>query len=348
MGGTELQLYEITIRPRGGLGTPLKGDTLFGHFCWQVAYDASLLEGGLEKQLALYGENPFVIFSSAFPKLKHDGAYYYALKRPDLPLAYFPLPPGKNKVQAMKARKEQKQKRWWMIPADLRLDYTSALLVSDQELLTWTAWQHDPVLRRAGGQAAQPRYTSELAQPHNTINRLTGTTGEGMFAPYTQEIVHFYPESELAIFVLVSKSASDIQRVVLALERIGQWGFGKDASIGQGRFQVAGSQKLSWPRNDQANAAYTLAPAVPEKQRYIRQCSLPFVRFGKHGDRYARSGQPFKNPVLLADEGAVFWPQERSFFDKPYLGMAVASLSKTCPAAVMQGYAPYLPCTLEI
>jgi CRISPR-associated protein Csm4 len=343
-----LQLYEITIRPRGGLGTPLKGDTLFGHFCWQAAYDPSLLEGGLEKQLALYAETPCAIFSSAFPKVTLKKEDYYALKRPDLPSTYFPLPRGINKVQAMKARKEQKQKRWLLVPADLRLNFSSVILVNDQELLAGISSESDPVRRHAWGKLAQPRYTSDLAQPHNTINRLTGTTGEGRFAPYTQEMTHYFPGAELAVFVLVEKSATDIQRVVLALERIGHWGFGKDATIGQGRFGVVGSREIPWPRADQANAAYTLAPSVPEKQSFLQGFSLPFVRFGKHGDIFARSNQPFKNPVLLADEGAVFWPRERTFFDKPYLGTAVAGLSKTCPPAVMQGYAPYLPCTLEI
>ncbi|WP_449243779.1 hypothetical protein [Desulfobacca acetoxidans] len=343
-----MRLYEITIRPQGGLGTPLKGDTMFGHFCWQAAYDASLVEGGLEKQLAVYGEAPWVIFSSAFPRVRRDGKDYYALKRPDLPAAYFPVPPGKNKVQAMQERKENKQKRWLLVPEDLHLDLANPTLVSDQDILDAVGRSSEPGWRPAPGQTGQSRYLGSLAQPHNTINRLTGTTGEGMFAPYTQGIIHYYPMAELTVFVLLAEAATDIQRVVLALGRIGQWGFGKDASIGQGRFQVLNSREISRPKIDQANAAYTLAPAVPEKQVFIQKFSQPVVRFGKHGDVFARSGQPFKNPVLLADEGAVFWPRMHSFFDKPYLGTAVTNLSKTCPATVMQGYAPYLPCTLEI
>lgn len=344
-----MQLYEITIRPQSGLGTPLKGDTLFGHFCWQAAYDPSLLKGGLDNLLADYSQNPAVIFSSAFPKVERDGVVYYALKRPALPAAYFPLSLGEDKVQVLKARKEQKQKRWLLVAADLHLDFSPARLASDQDLLTWLV---SPTARRLPHSWPQrlqtAAYTTELAQPHNTINRLSGTTGEGMFAPYTQEIMYYYPGAELAIFVLLEESVTDIQRLRLALERIGQWGFGKDASIGQGRFQVVSTQKLAWPQNNQANAAYTLAPCVPPAQGFIGSCSLPFVRFGKHGDIYARSGQPFKNPVLMAAAGAVFWPQDRSFFNKPYLGTAVTGISKTCPTAVMQGYAPYLPCNVEI
>lgn len=40
-----MKLLEITIKPEAGFGAPLKGDTLFSQFCWQGAYDRSLLDG---------------------------------------------------------------------------------------------------------------------------------------------------------------------------------------------------------------------------------------------------------------------------------------------------------------
>jgi len=65
-----VKLYEIIIKPESGFGTPLKGDTIFGHICWQVSYNPELLNGGLEKWIACYGERPFAVFSSAWPKIK--------------------------------------------------------------------------------------------------------------------------------------------------------------------------------------------------------------------------------------------------------------------------------------
>ena len=49
-----MKLYDVTIHPLSAFGTPLKGDTLFGQFCWQVAYDPGLVDGGLEKNLDRY------------------------------------------------------------------------------------------------------------------------------------------------------------------------------------------------------------------------------------------------------------------------------------------------------
>jgi len=86
-----VKLYEIIIKPESGFGTPLKGDTIFGHICWQVSYNPELLNGGLEKWIACYGERPFAVFSSAWPKIKKNDAMHYAFKRPDFPtLRLFP------------------------------------------------------------------------------------------------------------------------------------------------------------------------------------------------------------------------------------------------------------------
>jgi len=84
-----LKLYEIIIKPVASFGTPLKGDTIFGHFCWQLAYNPSLLNGGLEQWIACYGERPFAVFSSAWPKLRDNKESFYALKRLDLPRHLF-------------------------------------------------------------------------------------------------------------------------------------------------------------------------------------------------------------------------------------------------------------------
>jgi len=56
-----VKLYEVIIKPESGFGTPLKGDTIFGHICWQTAYDKNLLEGGLDRWIDCYAERPFFV-----------------------------------------------------------------------------------------------------------------------------------------------------------------------------------------------------------------------------------------------------------------------------------------------
>lgn len=345
-----MKLYEIIIKPLSAFGTPLKGDTLFGHFCWQAAYDPFLLNGGLDKWIACYQENPFAVFSSAWPKFDDDGKFFYAFKRPDLPLSLLFAPSaGDDKRKTFEGRKENKKKKWMKVNEDLSLDLKSMGYLTDKELMEKTRNQATDDTKRIMRGEKQEYFYSEFAQQHNTINRMTMTTGEGMFAPFTETAFFYYPETELVVFALIDEEATDIERVCAAMEKIGNFGFGKDASTGCGRFNIGKDSELELPSDDLHNACYMLAPTVPEAGQFYDHYFTPFVRFGKHGDALATSENPFKNPVIMADEGAVFIPKSKEVFQKPYIGRAVLNTSKIKEHTVVhQGYAPYLPFRLEM
>ena len=341
-----MRFYEITLAPRAALGTPLAGDTLFGHFCWQAAYDPALLEGGLEAQLARYAEAPFAVFSSAWPRITQNGRVTYAVRRPDLPLEWLSPPPAGSRYQRLVHLKEVKKKYWILLEEDLRLDPTR--LVDDPTLAELLLSQAPPVIKRLCRRAGTTQPLVFWEQPHNTINRRTLTTSEPPFAPYTQE-VHFYlPETELALFVLLDEAATDIDRICRGLARIGQTGFGKDASLGLGRFALTGHRELPLPQIPGADALFTLAPCVPVPHSFTRAFFTPLVRYGKHGDRLATSKNPFKAPVVMAAPGAVFVPAESQALTRPWFGRAVTGVSLVQPEAVVQGYAPVLPIKLEV
>ena len=344
-----MKLYRLTIQPQGGLGTPLKGDTLFGHFCWQAAHNPKLLQGGLDEQVKRYQQHPWVIFSSAFPQTEYLGGIHFALKRPDLPLETLFPSSGRSRGQQLRERKIKQQQRWMLLPADLNLDLKKMEYRDDHHLADMLHSQTEQEdIRRLMSKQARRWVIKPGGQHHNTINRRTGTTGLAPFTPYTQSIFYYYPGIKLALFILLDKEVTDIDKVFKALTTIGQWGYGKDASIGKGRFKVLEKEELPLPAaGNDANAAYTLSPAVPDPQSFDKAFFSPFIRFGRHGDEYARSKNPFKTPVIMADEGAVFVPQDREFFTKPYLGTGIKGISLSQPGAIMQGYAIYLPFRLE-
>lgn len=339
-----MKLYYITIRPLSSFGTPMKGDTLFGQFCWQISYMPSLVEGGLEKVLSQYPDRPFAVFSSAYPSLRGPQVRF-VFKRPDLPLAWLFQSGEKERKARYMALKECKGLRWMVLEETLALDLDEVQFLGDQQILSemqgkeWTQSHH-----KAGGQEGPGFFTWSL-QPHNTINRLTQTTGTGAFAPYVKENIHFLPGMDLAIFVLLDTQLTDIERIVHGLESMGRFGFGRDASIGLGRFTIGEAQELSLPSLSDANACYTLAPCVPGP--YARGYYTPFVRYGKHGDLLATARNPFKNPALMADDGAVFFPSEQDAFERPYFGRAITGISKAQGKALAQGFSPYLPLKVE-
>lgn len=344
-----MRLFEITMRPQSGFGTPLKGDTLWGHFCWQAAHDPGLVDGGLERQLECYMERPFLVVSSAFPRFTVGQRTFYALKRPELPLSFFIDTRNADRLARMEGAKELKDRKWVLLEkGGLFLNLTRGSLMSEEDVLSYADKQSSPARRRQMQKLHGVRFSAAVDEPHNTINRLTSSTGTGFFAPYTQEVLHYYPETVLALFVLLDDSVTDIARVRSAFERVGGYGYGKNASIGTGRFAIGDVNEVAFPSEEfEGHALYTLGPCVPERETYEKIYFKPFIRYGKHGDLLAKSANPFKNPVVMADEGAVLFPRRTGKLQRPFVGRSVTGVSKSMPNTVVQGYAPYIPLKLE-
>ncbi len=319
-----MEFYEITIRPDSGFGTSVKGDTLFGHFCWQAAHDPDILKTDLDTVIGNYAKKPFAVFSSAVPKDAVQGMPY-CFKRPDIPLDWFLASEQLSKKEKIQAARELKGKKWFKGNADLILNASRPNLLADAN------FKHNGLAE-----------TGTCA--HNTINRMTGTTGKGRFAPFETSVFWFYPGVLLSLFILIDPEFLDKDNLVKGMSRIGKFGFGREASTGMGRFTVLDAFPLSLPDLSAGDGLYTLGPCLPEKSRFKKIFFTPFVRFGKHGGMMAGARQPFKNPVIMADEGAVCIPAED--IETPYIGCAVTNVSKAMPETVVQAYAPVLPIRL--
>lgn len=343
-----MKTYEITIKPLSGFGTPLKGDTMFGHLCWQAVYDEALFGMSIDTLLADYATNPFMVVSSTYPKL-YNG---YALKRPDMPLDKLFDFSGKSKADIIGKRKEFKGKRWMLVRQGERITSmkSDSLYFDDQQLFNELSKNEDAETRRQMRKKGVKSFISDYTQLHNSINRMTGTTGEGEFAPFAVDQVVFLPGTELVVFVGLREDVA-VEQLVKAFAQIGETGFGKDASTGLGKFEVVSSSEIDlFAMGDGTpNACYTLAPCVPEKGIFDKMFFSPFTRFGRHGDVLAKSKNPFKNPVIMADEGSVFAINGGTgVFEKPYIGMAVTGLSKAESKTIMQGYSLYIPTKVEV
>lgn len=298
------------------LGTPLAGDTLFGQFCWTLREAQG--EPELTRRLDGYTQGePWLIVSDGFP------AGY--LPKPTLPQQFEPQADPA-------ARKVAKKKRW--VPVTHCGRALAALLAS--AVNDTTAYSLAPL--RTG-------------QPHNTLNRLTGTTGEDAFAPYSMPQTFHAAGQRIDLYFVVDEGRVSAEEAGRLLRAIGASGFGRDASIGLGKFSVEQIEPASFAAPVIANAFWTLAPCAPQGQGYdgARSHWRVLTRFGRHGNAHALAGNPFKTPVLMATTGAVF-TAEGAFATRPFLGQGLGSdakLSKTEPATVHQGYAPVLPIGME-
>lgn len=310
-GLQSMQSFRYTLRPLSAFGTPLAGDTLFGQLCWTLRHQ--LGNDRLNTLLQGYASGqPFAVLSDA------------------LPTGHVPLPsvPSSLWLKTEKADRKQLKKQRWLPTTALELPFAE--------------WQAQA---KSDGEVADK---TERAQPHNTINRQTGTTGEGQFAPYAMPQIWFHPAMRFDLHIVLDESRLSQNELTSALDYMGATGFGRDASIGLGKFERVGdATATTWPTTEAANSYLTLGPCAPQGQGYcpVRSTYQIATRFGRHGDAAVQSGQPFKRPVLLAKAGSVFWP-EKLDASRPFIGQGLGGIanpvSMAMPETVQQGYAPVI------
>lgn len=304
-----MQTFCVTLRPQTAFGSPLLGETLFGQMCWAIRRLYG--EGELNTLLSGYDEGrPFAVLSDAMP------AGYVPL--PSMPNYLWQDDDGSN-------RKYLKKKAW--IPF-------SALA---EDPFNWqTSAKSDEEVCPEGLRAEQINL-------HNTINRMTGTTGKGQFAPFMQPQTWLNTQVPLTVVAVIDESRFSVKQLIEVLTYIGISGFGRDASVGLGKFTLDGevkeleSQPPSTTHLTLASCALSgIEDLVPEKTFYRTK-----THFGRHGDELALVGTPFKYPILLATAGAVITTNASQ--NQPFVGKGLKHISYAQPEAVHQGYSPVLP-----
>lgn len=328
-----MKIYEIIIKPKSGFATPLKGDTVFGNLCWHIHYNEKVLNISLSSLLENYSTSPFLVVSSAFGIFNDiQNTKNYIFKRPDVPEDFLF---GNNNAAN---RKENTNKKYFIFNCAEKLpDINKIQYKTQKEILVYS------------GEYDAQTIISRNNVTHNSINRLTFTTGgEKEFAPYTSSIDFYTEKINPVIFAAVDESRFSKESLELCFKNLGFTGFGKDASIGCGQFEVVECIESSLlSKQDSGGYLYALGPFVPLKEDISDLYFQPFTRFGKHGESLAKSKKPFKKPVIMADEGAIIKAVKP--FDKnyPILGSAVCGISDVDPNAVTQGYALCMPVNLQ-
>lgn len=292
-----MTLIKFTLIPESGFASRLKGDTLFGQFCWMVYYRHG--ESMLETLLKAYEERPFIIFSDPFPP-----GY---LPKPTLPPSMLGEDPD---------TKKQNLRRLWMTPEALAAGkFSEAKTHNEAHNFPDGHIQHSVIV-------------------HNSLNYKTFTTGEG-FDPHACMEHHLQPKE---IYALVDETQFGLDKVEETLHLFGEHGYGKDVSIGKGRFRTDTPETVTFPKS--TNAHMALSPFTPKGMDDSILYYKSFTRFGKSGGSRAHT-DPFKKPLILADCGAVI--QDADPRERTYAGKAIRGISKRYEDTVHQGYAIIWP-----
>ncbi|MBZ4644007.1 MAG: hypothetical protein JG767_1616 [Deferribacteraceae bacterium] len=308
-----MEYIKATIKPLSPFGTEPMSDTLFGQLVWIL----SDMGENISDFLKDYDTNPFLVVSDFLPN--NCGI------SPKIPVKYKLEESKEIKLAKILERKKIKSKNRIYIDSIYKeSDLNTEKIINLSENIN--AYKNSEIIRCS-------------------IDRRTGTTGQG-FDPYSIIEYVYYGEITFSFYFYVSKE-EHIDIIKTALEIMGKIGFGKDASLGRGQFNVENYEEVRFS-NKGKNSIYTLGNcALEDLQTEGNEYYEIFTKYGKHGNIRSVEGNPFKNPVVMARQGALFVNISNKLFEKPYIGKALTNLSYY-KDTVQQGYSLYVPVSVEV
>ncbi|MDR1636743.1 MAG: CRISPR-associated protein Csm4 [Treponema sp.] len=294
--------YRVTIELCSPLVTPLKGDTIWGHIVWGIANHEG--DGAVAEFLEQEKNLPVLVVSSAFPA----GMLCRPLPEPE---------EREEKLSSERYSQIKKDKKKIYVPAS---EYFAGI---------------DPA-EAAGGTAFK---TETVRVTRNKIDRETNTVFEGGLYTSGERwagTVDGNGASDWDLYILSSLEKARISRLVgWAFEN----GYGADSSTGKGKIVVKGEPCPVSPKKG-GTGYMALGPFVlPDESGVSNLRADIFVRSGKIGGSFASVLSPYKKPVVLFDEGAVFSAAQ----PLEYAGMLLTDMHGEDKRICQSGFAPVIP-----
>lgn len=330
-----MSLKRYRLRPVSSVGTPLRSDTLAGQLlCLYAEQHGQEKMNALAEQLRS-GEVPFVL-SDAFPEGCLPCPVLPAIPRQTFEALSQQHPAFKDGglFEAMRQFKRFKAVRFLTLEQWQR----------HREVLSLKNLLLDFLGGDAQGQPSGPQ-AKTVAELHNIIDRHTERTLEtgGMF---TSETTWYGSQtgnasSALDLYVWAEDTAwhEEVNRLLL---RMGQLGFGRDASTGKGHFHLGDPEEagglLECP---EANAAMTLSTCATTRPQEVTGWYNLRPKFGKVWNGFGEM-RPFKKPMLMFDPGSVF-----TRFPEGYGHGILSGVHRTNPNILQHAAALRLPVCVE-
>ncbi|MFK5937686.1 MAG: hypothetical protein QM497_04725 [Sulfurimonas sp.] len=169
----------------------------------------------------------------------------------------------------------------------------------------------------------------------NSINYKTFTTGNDAFDPYSEEEMKL---SDHDVYILLDEQKFSLKDLQKSMNTVSEMGFGKNSSIGKGRFSFSNFSEVSLQKQN-STTYMTLSNSTLEGLECKDIFYAPITKFTKHGASLA-TASAFKKPLLLAKSGSVIVFDENKSVQ--YIGKAIKGHS-VYKETVHQGYSIVIP-----
>ncbi|MBQ7617522.1 MAG: hypothetical protein IJS50_01480 [Desulfovibrio sp.] len=295
-----MSLKRYTIRPLSPWGTRLRSDTLAGLLLCRIAEQKGDVACKQAIEAFKAGEPPFVV-SSVLPKDKVPMP-----KLPAIPRARFQELVNSEKIrdlndnilnlfEALNAQKKFRKQSY--LPLKEWISFAKEL---STEALFTSFCKKCELKDKEGPQPKKPKeqpWEKQLVEPHVTIDRRAQTAQQGGL--FFNHLTTFQPNFYFQVYARTEQPYELLE----LLKAIGDQGFGKDASTGKGRFSAELDEAFDAKSVEIEGESSLLCSVLgAEDMSGLRGWYAVGAKRGKAGPMHAN---PFKNPMVLVEEGAI-------------------------------------------
>jgi len=315
-------IYKLTLKQKSGLLTELQSDTIFGHFCWRMKEMQG--EDRLIEFLKLFKErNPVFTLSNSF--FERDGEIF--LPNPLLPLRT--KKEEKTKEERIKSFLNYKdsKKTKFLTFKQFNASISGDIKKLEELILEEKRQEEINKIEKKEYKSKQPKYTEDL-RTSVEISRETFSSKERQLFSYSplyieEELVdpkkQLFTETRTVIFIkVIDKIKFDEFNCENILKEVFNIGFGKKKSSGYGEFQVLGFDKFDrFHETEDSNGFISLSNYLPSNKDKLTIEGSYYdlnIKYGKLGEEYALSENPFKKPIVLMTPGSSFKTENKKDF----------------------------------
>ena len=349
----EYDIYEWQIKPRGSFMTLLESDIVWGHIIWAARYIDG--EEKLKELLNEFnsGNPPFIVsngfYTGFFPFFNKK-----PINRSDTDSFSEVLGINGSEgilktIQALKSIKKVKEVSVDLFE-DIREGNSSKKLLEECfegkrcpkcfKLLKEIGCsvsnglnstyknnckvfhvgvfpnENDKCIIEKKQEYSNPKTINETVMK-NSINRLTGTTGEEN-SLFTQKEFYYDETKTISIYFKIRKDY-DVKKLEEYLNYIIKDGFGKRKSTGKGFFE-----SISFNKNDKIfktvknpNGYIVLSNYIPSESDFTEVIGAEIMtKRGKLSGEFSGDEKPFKKPIVLYQSGSLFKGENREYHGK--------------------------------
>lgn len=319
------KIYKLKLKLKSGLLSEVHSDTTFGHFAWRFleSHGEPELKSFLQRYL---DRNPvFTISDGMFELEDHKRNIHEHFFPKPAKLTPYKVNAGskKERIKQMISHKESKKQN--LISLKQLNFYINGDINDFDE--SFSDDYHS--------QLNYPKFLQDL-RVNVEIDRYTLSSQEGQLFTYSPK----FTRDNVYIFLLIKvldEEAYEKYNCEAIIKSVFEIGYGKKKSSGFGHFDIeeyAEFNKINEP--EEPNGFVSLSHYIPSINDNLEDIHYSLnVKYGKLGEQYSLSANPFKAPIILLEPGTVVLTNQKSEF----YGKAVNNIIDLKPDVLQNGIA---------